>query len=240
MYNGYRKYIFSLELCCNMKKIIKYTLIIGLIVAFVCGCNVRKIDENENADAKRFKEEYESLNGEKMDITIPENNKMKYASFDEIMNLLDQGTGVIYFGFPECPWCRNIVPVLINSAMDTDVEEILYFNALSMRDQKHLDENGNIVTDQEGTDEYYRLLEKLSSTLGPYEGLNDETIKRLYFPTVVFVKDGKIVASHIGSVDSQKDPSIKLTKAQTDELYQIYTESIQKMLGLICDDGKVC
>lgn len=223
-----------------IKKILKYVVVVGLFIAFICGCSVEKIDENRNENALKFKEEYEAVNKTGLDITIPENNKMKYASFIDVMNLLENGTGVIYFGFPECPWCRNIVPVLINSAEDTEIEEILYFNALSIRDKKHLDEFGNIITDQEGTNEYYQLVEKLSSILGPYEGLNDDMIKRLYFPTVVFVKDGKIIGSHIGSVESQTDPSIKLTKAQTDELYQIYTENIQKTLGLVCTDGSLC
>lgn len=198
------------------------------------------MEENANADALKFKKEYESLNGEKLDVTISEGNKMKYATWEEVMELLEHGTGVIYFGFPECPWCRNAVPVLLNSAEDTNIEEILYFNARSIRDVKHLDEYGNIVTDKEGTPEYYQLVEKLSPVLEPYEGLNDDTIKRLYFPTVVFVKDGNLLGSQIGTVKSQIDPSVKLTKAQSDELYQIYTNYIQKALGLICEEDKAC
>lgn len=198
---------------------------------------------NIESDAIQFKEEYESLNEEKapngkeyLEVSIPKNNKIYYATYQQIMDLLDHGTGVIYFGFPECPWCRNAAPVLLEAADDTPIDYIYYFNALSMRDKKSLDENGNIVVEQEGTEEYYQLVEALHSVLGPYEGLNDETILRLYFPTVVFVKDGEIVGSHEGTLNSQENPYTDLSKSQKEELKQIYIDLIYKTLGNLCGD----
>ena len=85
----------------------------------------------------------------------------------------------------------------------------------------------------EGTEEYYELVEKLDSVLGEYEGLNDSSIKRLYFPTVVFVKDGEIVGSHIGTVDSQTDPSIALTDEQYEELKSLLAKNMTKLIS--CD-----
>lgn len=222
-----------------MKKLILSIVMVVMVISMASSCTMKPIDE-KNKDSLKFKEEYEALNKDALEMNIPENNKMKYATYNEVMEMLESGTGVIYFGFPQCPWCRNAVPVLINSASDTDLKEILYFNALSIRDKKHLDDNGNIVVDQEGTEEYYKLIEKLSSVLGPYDGLNDSSIKRLYFPTVVFVKDGNIIMAHEGTVESQTDPSKPLSKIQTEELYQIYVDSIQKILGLLCDKDSAC
>ncbi len=223
-----------------MKKLLIGLLCLVVIIGISTSCTLTPIEDVPSDDETTFKNEYESLNGERLDVSIPEKNKMKYATAEEVLALLEDGTGVIYFGFPECPWCRNMVSVLIESALDTELENILYFNALSIRDTKHLDENGTIVTDHEGSSEYYELLEKLSSVLGPYEGLNDDTIKRLYFPTVVFVKEGTIVGSHIGTLDSQSDPSIVLDTDQKEELYQIYINGIQQVLGMSCESGKTC
>ena len=44
---------------------------------------------------------------------------------EEIFDILD-GTGIIYFGFPECPWCRNAVPVLLDAAEEVGIEKIYY------------------------------------------------------------------------------------------------------------------
>ena len=194
-----------------------------------------------NNDAKHFKTEYEKLNGLKdknkkkyIEVKIPKDNNVKYASFDKVMEFLDNGTGILYLGFPECPWCRNMVPILIDTAMENEIENSYYFNALSIRDIKKLDDDGNIITTKKGTKDYYKLVDKLKDFLGPYEGLGDDSIKRIYFPTVIFLQGGKIVGSHIGTVDSQKDPYKVLNKSQKKELKQIFVDNINKIYG-VCD-----
>lgn len=196
----------------------------------------------EKPDNLKFKEEYESLNDEvsnsgkkNIDVKIDEDNLMKYSSFKEIIDVLDEGTGIIYFGFPECPWCRNAVPVLIEAAKKNEIGQIYYFDASKIRDVKEL-KDGKVVTTKEGTKEYYQLVDKLKDVLGPYEGLEDESIKRLYFPTMVFVMGGKVVGTHIGTVDSQKDPYKGLTKKEKEELLKIYENNIEKIYG-VCDES---
>lgn len=199
---------------------------------------------NEVTDALKFKNEYEDLNGkttnsgkEYLNIQIDKNNPIKYITYDELMDILDSGTGIIYFGFPECPWCRNAVPVLLEAIKEQSINEIYYFNAHDMRDEKELNENGEIVTTKEGTDEYNKIVEKLYDYLNVYDGLNDDTIKRLYFPNVFFISNGKVVGNHMSTVESQKDPYIELTEEQKEELKNIYIENIKKVFNYDCNDG---
>ena len=225
-----------------------------IIVIYLCMCvlltclyikNIKdkKVEEN---DSMKFKEEYESLNEKENELTgkeylkvsIKENNPIKYATYSEIKNIITSGTGVIYFGFPECPWCRNAVPVLLEAAEDNGIDKVYYFNALDIRDKKHLDENGNIVVDDEGTKEYKELVELLYDYLDVYSGLNDDTIKRLYFPTVIFVKNGKIIGNHSGTVESQTDPSIVLNENEHNELKKIYTNYMKTISSNLCNDNK--
>lgn len=215
------------------------TMVITLYIKVV---NNHDKEIKSNEDAMRFKEEYENLNDKKQSseklyktIAVDEQNPMIYASYDDIKKVITDGTGVIYFGFPECPWCRNAVPVLLEAAKETGIDKIYYFNALSIRDKKHLDEDGNIIVDDEGTKEYKELLELLYDDLGEYEGLNDSSVKRLYFPTVVFIKNGEILGLYIGTVDSQTDSSVALTSAQTEELREIYSQYMLQVLGTMCD-----
>lgn len=225
-----------------MKKFILILMIVSLF--FVTACSGRK--EENTKDEKKFKEEYESLNGKKqgekviMSIDVSEDNKMKYIDSSEVVRILEGKTGVVYFGFPNCPWCRNIVPVLIDALHDTGLDQVYYANLLEERDTKKIDEEGKIVVEKEGSKNYQRILELLHDQLGNYEGLNDDSIKRLYFPTVVFVKNGKVEDIHIGSLDSQKDPYKKLTKKQYEELKTIYEKGITKIQNLTCDTDKTC
>ena len=193
-------------------------IVVLLLVFIIIGVALYFVLENINSDEIKFKKEYESLNQKKNDagktyveIKVPKNNNVEYLTLKEVMEFLDHKTGILYFGFPECPWCRNAVPVLIDAAKEKDVN-IYYYNALPIRDIKQLDEKGNIITTKKGTKDYYKLVDKLKDFLPAYDGLNDESIKRLYFPTVFFIKEGKILDAHEGTVDSQKDPYKVLTK----------------------------
>lgn len=222
----------------NKKVVIKIVVLLVVVIFIACMLYLFLGGPNDNL---RFKQEYENLNGQKNDdgkeylsVDIPKDNLVKYATFDEVMELFDNGTGILYLGFPECPWCRNAISPLISVAKEEEVNQIYYFNALSIRDEKELD-SGKVVTTKKGTKEYYDLVKALSDYLPSYEGLNDDSIKRIYFPSVVFVMGGKIVGFHEGTVDSQDDPYEKLTKDQLKELKEIYKSNINNMFGT-CDE----
>ena len=205
--------------------------------------NTDKTD-NKVTEAIKFKSEYEALNNEKNDndenkylpISIDKNNPVKYLSDKDLNDFLKEGTGIIYFGFPECPWCRNLVPTLLDALKEKDINDVYYMNVKDLRDEKKLS-NGKIVTKNEGTDSYKTILDKLGSYLPAYEGLNDETVKRLYVPAVFFIRNGEVIATHFNTVDSQTNPMIPLTETQYDELKNILIKNIEKVYNLSCTSG---
>lgn len=228
-----------------MKKTIKlFVIIIGVLLISACGTK-----ESKTNDAKKFKEEYESLNGgvsssgkDYLEVEIDEDNKVKYSSIKDIIKVLESGTGVIYLGYPECPWCRNVVPVLMRASNNTGIENVYYLNMHDVRDKMEVDSNGNVVTVEEGEEGYKDLLEKLDSILSEYTVKDDDGKeydtgeKRIFVPTVIFVKNGKILDYHMDTVESQTDPYVGLNEEQEMELYDIYVNGIHKILGDQCDD----
>jgi len=184
-----------------MKK--RVVLIMLSIVMFaLLGCQGSNPDaENIDNDALRFKIEHEVLNGEASpdnperifkEMYIPEDNPFRYVEYDEIIELLEDGTGIIYLGFPTCPWCRNFVPVLVEAAIEFGVEEILYRDILDDRNILEL-EDGEIVEVRAGDTGYYQLLEALGDIAPEYTGLDDDSIRRIFVPTLIFVKDGEVI-----------------------------------------------
>ena len=228
-----------------MKKTIKlFVIIIGVLLISACGTK-----ESKTNYAKKFKEEYESLNGgvsssgkDYLEVEIDEDNKVKYSSIKDIIKVLESGTGVIYLGYPECPWCRNVVPVLMRASNNTGIENVYYLNMHDVRDKMEVDSNGNVVTVEEGKEGYKDLLEKLDSILSEYTVKDDDGKeydtgeKRIFVPTVIFVKNGKILDYHMDTVESQTDPYVGLNEDQEMELYDIYVKGIHKILGDQCDD----
>ena len=86
-----------------------------------------------------------------------------------------------------------------------------------------------------------KILELLKDHTSVYDGLEDESIKRLYFPTVVFVKNGKIVGFHEGTVESQESASTYLTKEQQNELKDILSKYFELVAPEKCkNDDSVC
>lgn len=225
-----------------MKKIL--LLFTCLILLVGCG---------KESDSEKFKEEYESLNGQTtssgnsyLNVTIDKNNVIKYASIEEIIDIIDNKTGVIYLGYPECPWCRNIVSPLLEAADSTSIDTIYYLNMHDIRDKKSLDSDGNVITEEEGNDKYKDLLNSLDSILEEYilTDSNGNEVKtgekRIYVPLVVFVKDGEIVGYHANTVESQTDPYTPLTEEEKEELINIYKENIKLITSDSCDNEGRC
>ncbi len=236
------------------KKILMSIVVVIMCIASIFGGLSLKNQENKSStlsDALKFKEEYESLNGSineqnKMNypvVEVKENNPIRYLSDDEAAEQLKNGTGLFYFGFSSCPWCRSMVPVLLEAASNTNLGEIYYVDIKNIRDQLTLDDNDKIVVRDEGTNGYKEILVALDSVLEPYylknkDGKNIDTKeKRLYAPTVVVVKEGKILDIHVDTVKSQENAYTPLNEKQKEELYNIYQKMILKLLNSTCDEA---
>lgn len=226
-----------------MKKI---ALVMSMILVLLVGCN-------KETDAEKFKNEYESLNGQTsqsgkkyLNVEIEKDNIIKYVSISELLDVIKNDTGVIYLGFPECPWCRNAVPALLEAANSTSIETIYYLNMFDVRDKLSLDNDGNIVTEVEDAKGYTDLLNALDTILDDYV-ISDEDgnevktgEKRIYVPLVIFVRDGEIVDYHADTVSSQTDPYVALTNEEKNELINIYKEKINKITSNTCTDQGRC
>jgi len=183
-----------------MKKVVIILMSIFLLV----GCG--------KTDGEKFKEEYEALNGTQnlINITIDSNSNIKYLNAKQTVSFLKEGTGILYFGFPKCPWCRNVLPVLLEVATSNNMS-ISYLNPSGLRNSKNKD------------------FEEIMNMLDAYLMTNDEGNKVLYVPDVYFVKDGKIIGHHLSTVESQTDPTVPLTEEQKQELKTVYEELIGQM-----------
>lgn len=225
-----------------MRKIL-YSLLIVFSLFLITGCG------NKETDALKFKEEYESLNGKTIENTeykypsveINKDNAIKYSNADEIIEVLNDGTGVIYLGYPTCPWCRSAIPVLLESADEVGIENIYYMNMKDERDEIKVKEDGTLEVVKEGTEGYKKLLERLDVILDEYmlEDIHGNQVsaneKRIYVPLVVFVKDGEIVGYHVDTVESQTNPFEALNEDQKNELMDIYINYMHKVLNDVCD-----
>ncbi len=147
----------------------KKGIIIGITILAIVGAILiyEFVPREESVSNKKFNEEY---------TLVDKDNVYVYKSINDIINVLSKGTGIVYLGFPECPWCQRYVVYLNNLAKEYNIEEIYYYNIKDARSNN--------------TKEYQKIVEILNDLL-PYD---DNGNKKVFVPTVVFVKNGKVIA----------------------------------------------
>lgn len=100
----------------SKKKIVIILAILLVLIGIIVGVMVNK---NKETDAYRFSQEYKEIDAD---------NVFVYRDIDEIIKILENGTGVVYLGFPECKWCQRYVTYLNEVAQYEGIEKIYYYN----------------------------------------------------------------------------------------------------------------
>ena len=143
----------------------KYVVIFLLLSCFfLTACSVKKVEEV--TDGEKFAMEYD----------ISKENPFVYLNTKEMLEFMENGSGIIYFGFPECPWCIETVKILEDILEEKNVEKVYYYNPKKIREQN--------------TKSYQKLVQKLKDNL--FEDENHEA--KLYVPDIYVMDKGKVVA----------------------------------------------
>lgn len=141
-------------------------ILIGVVIFLVVKNGKRDTVVNEKSDAVKFAEEYTE---------IDDDNVFVYSDVDEIIDILESGTGVVYLGFPECKWCQRYVTYLNEVAKSRGIDKIYYYNIRQ-------DRNDN-------SENYLKIVELIKD----YLQVDDEGNPRIYVPAIIFMSDGKII-----------------------------------------------
>lgn len=192
----------------------KKYLFIGVIVLFfvVALFGVYFVFNNGTKDNEKFAKEY--------DMTTE--NVFVYRTGEEIVKILKNGTGVVYLGFPECPWCRAYVKILNEVANEEEIEKIYYFN---------------ILDDRKNNTELYKEIVSLLNDKLLYD---EEGNKRIYVPDVSFVLEGEIIGhdNETSVISGDITPDMYWTdekKIQLKEKLRNYLISVSEGVCTSCD-----
>ncbi len=234
-----------------------FVVLAVIILLIITGCTYEKKAQasdavkleqekkEEKSDAVKFKEEYEKLNGKKVkngdnvyrSVEISEDNPFIYADAEKIITMMDNGESfVVYFGFANCPWCRSVLPTLIEVSNDLKLNKIYYVDISEMRDQLEINDDGEVVTIKEGSEGYLSLLKRFDNVLDDYTLVNEDEEeiktgeKRIYAPSVISIVNGKAKELETGVSDEQDDPYMELTDQMKKETYNKFKCSIDCVL----------
>lgn len=105
-----------------MKKVV--VLFVSMILIFsVNGCSVKKTAEL--TDAEKFANEY----------SISVENPFKYATLSEVLNLVQNDSGILFLGDSDSEWSTFGVQALNKVVTDAKIDEVYYFNPETVRNK---------------------------------------------------------------------------------------------------------
>ena len=208
-----------------MKKLILFLFIIFLIV----GCR--------NTDSITFKREFESLNSNKsyVSVDIPSDNPFIYITDSELVNKIENKEDlVVLFGYSKSNDTRSILSNLIKASNELGIEKIYYLDILNIRNQLELGENNEVITKEEGSEYYKKILELLDGHLDDYIVNGNIVGTRIYAPNILIIKNKKIEdiingKSYLESEDEKEKES-----------YSMIYEYLKKYNNNSCDMNEAC
>lgn len=161
-----------------MKKII--TLLCLLLS--LCACT--KTPNEPIVEEVKINELYPEITGECM---------IKNASQDDILAMLKNGTGVVFFSWIDCPWCHGYIDILNEAAINNEIN-VLYYD---------------IYDDRDANNKFYQEVQKLIEdyvdiyayeTYGEVKKAYDTSGKvRVYVPMTIIVDKGQIIGMDYSS-----------------------------------------
>ena len=217
-----------------MKKNLLLIICLTLLV-FITGC--------DNKKALEFKKEYESMNGVESKsgkvhrtVSINKNNPYeKVTAKDIVEKINNKETFYVYFGDKLCPWCRSVIEKSIEVAKNKKINKIYYVAIWNdegeeiLRDKYTL-ENNELKKIVDGTEEYYKLLDKFKDLLSDYTLTNEngEKIetgeKRIFAPNYIYVEKGVPKTLVSGISEKQTDSREELTTEILEDEEKIFNE----------------
>ena len=159
-------------------KEIKHAIFAVMFMITMLGCTSTAQKEDNplpNQDTKRFAAEYPLVGSD---------NLFVFRNAAETADILANGTGVVFIGFKECPWCQRYAVYLNDAAKESGLARIFYCDILEDR--------------QNNTADYQRIVSILSGALQ----YDDEGRPRVFVPDVTVINNGKIVGR---DYESSKD-----------------------------------
>ncbi|MBS5852402.1 MAG: hypothetical protein ACLUG4_05785 [Bacilli bacterium] len=172
------------------KKIVVIILIICFVLTLT-GCTKRNIMKD-----------YPSLNDK--------NHIYKEVKIDDVITMLkDQESFYLVMGFPECPWCQALMPVLNDVAKDASIKVVYYLYIKEIRDNEKAS----------GHDLYLELENNY------FKEALDSSNNRLNAPTFVKVDNGIMTKYHLNTtqdhIKNENGVLPPLTQEQRGELENI-------------------
>lgn len=195
----------------------KKLLVLLLSVSLLAGCTAKINQDSTNSIQKIDVSTLNILDlnattADMSDYTLLTDTQhvFKQITMEESLRLFDEkGSGVLFYGYKQCGFCQQAVPVLNNAARQMGVD-VYYVDVKS--------QEGN------SSEIFEQLINRVEDHLAEENGQ-----KMFYVPQIFVIKDGEIVGEHLSLIDSYDINSGDMNEKQRNDLKKIYVQEIDKL-----------
>jgi len=200
----------------KFKKLI-FLILIGVLAMALVACSSNDVNDltDDNNNPSGSETNFSLVDRMLSDYGIEGEHRFFEVGIDEALQLLEDETfdGILYFGFPDCPWCQVAVPIIHEASQQTNTD-IFY---VSRRHE---------IRDAEGWEEWdiemaWWLDEQIEMNWIYDEG-GEPYRPNIFVPQVIHLRNGTVIDDHRGTFEGN-DPLIPLTPEQHEGLLEIYT-----------------
>lgn len=196
-----------------MNKKVTGLLLCGMMLLTGCSSNATStLTTSTSEDEVILSDLYEDL---------PEDNNFELMKKDDLKTFIEHGTGILYFSFPECPWCQAYAPML-NDVLVENEASAYYYNIHTDKDE-----------DRDFYDEIVQLLiehdysEKEDLILYGNDGKG-----LIYMPLTLFIEDGEI-KNWNGESNTNDSDEISPEDYWTDEKVESLKQSLNDGVSVV-------
>lgn len=150
----------------NKTQMITYNIIFIICIALFIIIGRTDFQKNMDTEAKKFHALY---------TMVDENNPFVFSDATDVLNIIDGRSGIVLMGFPTNKWMNYYASILNDVSKEVNINKIYYYDFQKDREES----NGTYET--------------IVNRLKKYVPVNDNGIQDLQAPTIIIVKNGKLL-----------------------------------------------
>lgn len=184
----------------------KYYFVFSMMLCMLVGC--------QSSHSNQMNELNDCEVNNVCTVDVQKKNFVDMDMEQALQFLENKETGILYFGYDECPWCQQASPILNEISIEKN-QEINYIRIVNAAHER-------LYTDEQN--------ERLSLLISNYMTPDDQGTFQLYVPLVLSVKDGKIMNGYIGTFENHNANTREMTEEEKEQLKSIYEKLINEII----------
>lgn len=180
--------------------------IIGMMLFTGCSSNQTSVVSSiQTEETTVLSDEYEQLD---------EENALEVIAKEDLKDFIEHGTGILFLGYPACPWCQSYLPIL-DAVLKAEETTAYYYNIREDKDNDRdfYNEVAQLLIDKNATNQ---------DDIVQYD--NDGKMV-IYMPLTLFIEHGGI-KQYNGETNTLDSDEIAPEDYWTDEKVEALKETL--------------